>query len=417
MLLFTPPWLKKAVALSKGVRKFLQYNRDLMPPDRLEEVERLRGRYQDAIKRRDREEVEKLEPELLKNCESAVPDYRSSPLRENIEVIIVAVVVALGIRAYFLQPFKIPTASMQPTLNGITAQKMPPEQPMPNVAKWAFDLVARGRNYPELKVPEDFPPSVVVAARQTNRRIFGLKVPLTGTEIDLQGSDGKTRTLSVAAPARQLFESLWLDSRVNHSKELRASLPADDGEVPNVGYIFRALNIRVNPGEVLARGYVDTGDQVLVDKLSYHFRRPKRGEVFVFSTAGIAKLQAPPGRPHASPSQHYIKRLVALPEDRVRIEEPYLLINGERAKEKGFQKVMAATDGYNGYVTVDASDPSPFLPPGAEVTVPPDSYLPMGDNSRFSLDGRNFGPVRKKNLLGPALVVYWPFLPHFGFIR
>ena len=54
-------------------------------------------------------------------------------------------------------------------------------------------------------------------------------------------------------------------------------------------------------GEPFVRGFTDTGDHVFVDKISYHFRKPRRGEVFVFSTQGIEKMGRP-GPPPAKPS-------------------------------------------------------------------------------------------------------------------
>ena len=111
----------------------------------LEEVKEMQSAFGAALKARDRAALGELEPKLVKCCETAVPGYQSSPLRENLEVIIVAVIVALGIRAYYLQPFKIPTASMQPTLNGITAQRMEDEKAVPNVAVKGWEYVWRGQ--------------------------------------------------------------------------------------------------------------------------------------------------------------------------------------------------------------------------------------------------------------------------------
>ncbi|MDB6069938.1 MAG: signal peptidase, partial [Verrucomicrobiales bacterium] len=128
---FKPGWMKKGVNLSKGVQKFVQYNRDLMPADKLAKVIELQARHKAALGSRDQAAAEVLEKELVQSCEGAVPQYKSSVLKENVEVIVVAIVVALGIRAYFLQPFKIPTASMQPTLNGITAKAMPDGEAFP----------------------------------------------------------------------------------------------------------------------------------------------------------------------------------------------------------------------------------------------------------------------------------------------
>jgi signal peptidase I len=51
------------------------------------------------------------------------------------------------------------------------------------------------------------------------------------------------------------------------------------------------------------------------------------------------------------------------------------------------------------------------------VTLPPKTYMAMGDNSANSFDSRNWGPVPERNLVGPALFVYWPFANHWGLIR
>ena len=75
----------------------------------------------------------------------------------------VAIIVALGIRAYFVQPFKIPTASMQPTLNGITARGMPPEDAFPNFIVQGVEYLAKGRNYVEMKIPQDWKGIIIIA--------------------------------------------------------------------------------------------------------------------------------------------------------------------------------------------------------------------------------------------------------------
>ena len=55
--------------------------------------------------------------------------------------------------------------------------------------------------------------------------------------------------------------------------------------------------------------------------------------------------------------------------------------------------------------------------PGEEIVLDEDEYLPMGDNTRSSLDGRYFGGVDRDNIIGPAFMVYWPFNNRWGLIE
>ncbi|HEX2748669.1 MAG TPA: signal peptidase I [Verrucomicrobiales bacterium] len=413
---FSPSWLKKATRFSKGVNKFIAYQRDLIPETRMAEVSQAKAEYDAALKARDKEALDGLEKKLLKVCEGAVPNYNASPLKENVEVIIVAVVVALGIRAYFLQPFKIPTASMQPTLNGIIATRLSETEETPNIVKQAWQYAWNGRNYVEFRIPSEWSSDVTLVAysQQSKLNFF--------TFTTLYFSNGEQ--VSKYAPARQLLHDLCYDPRV---PALSRHVGTDDtrervsfGEMMRDQFgsdQVRPKGIPVTPGALFARGYIESGDQLLVDKVSYHFRRPQRDEVFVFSTGGIAGI---------GKDQHYIKRLTALPGDRLAIEPPYLYINGEKSTGAGSGKVMnrAEGSGYNGYTNPSpAQSPTPnFVPMGVgprteEVTLPPEHYMAMGDNSGNSFDSRNWGPVPQKNLVGPALFVYWPFANHWGLIR
>ena len=114
---------KEGRALSKGVRKFLRYNDDLIDGAKKEEILAKNVAFLAGIEdpTKKRRELEVMAEELTETCKKSVKDYKPSAWKENIEVIFVAVVIAMGIRAYFIQQFKIPTGSMQPTLNGIIA--------------------------------------------------------------------------------------------------------------------------------------------------------------------------------------------------------------------------------------------------------------------------------------------------------
>ena len=144
-------------------------------------------------------------------------------------------------------------------------------------------------------------------------------------------------------------------------------------------------------------------------------RLPRRADVFVFKTNNIIGLPpAPDGT-----SQHYIKRLAGLPGDTLRIQAPYLFINGKPAQEPQFKRVESRQDGYTGY-TNDRPDLQAMVylgTPNSTVTVPPHSYFALGDNSANSLDSRYWGFVPEENVVGRGLFVYWPFTKHWGFVR
>ena len=107
----------------------------------------------------------------------------------------------------------------------------------------------------------------------------------------------------------------------------------------------------------------------------------------------------------------YIKRLVGLPGERIGIREGRLTVDGETVREpKAFER-QATAEGYRGYVT---RPDSRLRKEGDEIALGEGEFLPFGDNTMSSLDGRYFGGVSVKALMGPAFCVYWPFGAHWG---
>ncbi len=88
-------------------------------------------------------------------CENSLPQEKPLGwLEENVEVMFVAIVIALGLRAYYLQPFRIPTGSMQPTLNGIIGKPLP-EDKWPSLPQRLVEKVLRGRTYVKIVNDKD----------------------------------------------------------------------------------------------------------------------------------------------------------------------------------------------------------------------------------------------------------------------
>jgi signal peptidase I len=216
-----------------------------------------------------------------------------------------------------------------------------------------------------------------------------------------------------------LFFFTLTDVRCSHSSytiwapldTLRRDFHLQDGTLYG-----HSSHTQIHAGEIVARGYIDAGDHVFVDKVSYNLHAPHRGEVFVFSTRDIARIENQNLDQGIQGSQFYIKRLAGLPLDTLCVKEPYLYINGQEAQEFGFQRVMSLAGDYHGY-TNPVFGATYLTNPDATYTVPPGRYFAMGDNSRNSSDSRYWGTVPQENLMGRGLFVYWPFLPHFGFVK
>ena len=119
----TSKTVREANAMCKHVHKLLQHQRDILSAKAVSEVEASMRAVQEAtVGKVDKGALEKKMDELEEAANKWIKPYPNSAWRENVEVLLVALAVAMGIRTFFLQPFKIPTASMQPTLYGITAE-------------------------------------------------------------------------------------------------------------------------------------------------------------------------------------------------------------------------------------------------------------------------------------------------------
>ena len=144
--MFTPRHIKHSRLLLRHARKYLRYKDDRLSTSDREQILAEMSNLREALRDRDREKIHSAADTLDKSLHRLTPVTWESHWRENCEVILVAVVVAVGIRSYFLQPFKIPTGSMQPTLNGIvghpSTEAPPAAQPKPFMYCWTSAAVS-----------------------------------------------------------------------------------------------------------------------------------------------------------------------------------------------------------------------------------------------------------------------------------
>src|SRR5919197_4466558 len=145
--------IKHARLLVRHAEKLMRYRCDVLSETTLAEIRQHIQALENAIKQRDlpavRENSERLDALVAEHS----PSHREAGWRENCEVILVAIVVAVGVRSYFIQPFKIPTGSMQPTLNGIIGY--PSTAPAPNVLRQIGEFITLGGNYINVVSRED----------------------------------------------------------------------------------------------------------------------------------------------------------------------------------------------------------------------------------------------------------------------
>ena len=299
---------------------------------------------------------------------------RFPALRELLDLLLVVGAVAFGIRGLFLQPFRIPTGSMQPTLYGIHYQYRDAERLTDKLASpLQFAIFARRRAEAEVRRDGAVDPG----SFRVSDGLFK-----TDTGFDIGGME-----YTLPGAAQKVLEYTELDP-----------------------YRF------YRSGEKLADGFLALGDHLFVERLSLYLREPRRGDVTVFNTENLEAQ----GRKLADLSgYYYIKRLAGLPGDTLKLENGRLYIRPRGAErflpaeelDPRFKKIFSGRGGYHGYLN---GRDELYLAPGTEYVVPDDHYFMLGDNSRFSLDSRYFGAVPRRNLVGRAFFVFWPFSRRWG---
>ena len=139
-------------------------------------------------------------------------------------------------------------------------------------------------------------------------------------------------------------------------------------------FLINAVSARIRIDGSSMEPNLHHGEFVIVSKLNYRFGEPERGDVVVFDF------------PH-NLTQEYIKRVIGLPGDHVRIAEGDVYINGVLLSEP--------------YLTIKPEYEGDWQ-------VPEDTLFVLGDNRNNSSDSHNWGNVPVENIVGEALLVYWP---------
>ena len=146
-------------------------------------------------------------------------------------------------------------------------------------------------------------------------------------------------------------------------------------------------------------------DRVMVDKVSYRFSPPQRGDIVVFEPTDALKAQG-----H---KESFIKRIIGLPGDKVMVINDQVTINGQPLLEN-YPSTVHVTEMTQLYAKKHLKDPDARLwsaddkGPEFNQVVPSNHYVVLGDHRGDSSDSRVWGFLPKKNLIGKAMVRYWP---------
>lgn len=124
-------------------------------------------------------------------------------------------------------------------------------------------------------------------------------------------------------------------------------------------------------------------EYILTNLIGLRLEPPKKGDVIVF--------RSPTDR-----DKDFIKRVIGTPGDTVRLQEGYVFVNGRQLDESEYLSSDVRTFGGS------------FMREGEDVFVPAGKYIVMGDNRPYSSDSREWGPLKREDIIGKSFYVYWP---------
>jgi len=423
--------VREAHSMRNHVRRLLSAQRDLLSPMALGAVTTAINELEKTIAAGANSGKIRLKAEELEFAANKwLKPYPNPVWRENVEVLLVAIAVAMGVRTFFLQPFKIPTGSMQPTLYGVMST---PDYSRINLNAWDQSTIEAAVNQ-QFKVQNTV--TIPDAWERFKEWFHGISYVHVVAHNDGPITDiGPMHRILIFNRSQTIWiggvpQTIWL--------------PPDFGEAPLEYRSGLAAKHFLNPqrvyhkGEDLVKLQVTAGDHLFVDRLTYNFRKPKRGEIVVFETKGIPEEGR--YRWNIPANEFYIKRLVGLGEEKLSLAQDYdvvgtpqygstpmpvghLVVNGKPlsastphfenlysfSNPPGHTNVLVYRDNqYYGHAMVQN------LSPGSEFQTRPDCDFVMGDNTMNSLDSRYWGDFPSSSIIGKSFFVYWPITSRFG---
>ncbi len=397
--------VRKGGELADVVKKILNHQRDRLSPEAIAAVETALRDFRSLLRGdADAAAIKAAMGTLEQTANQWLKSYPNAGLRENLVMLLEIAILIVGSRAFLVQPMVIPTGSAQPTLWGITYQDLrdQPAVSVPSLPRRLWERWIDGVSYYHVVAQEDCELQTDPMGRVVCDEKPTVLLPFVK----------KQRFLTTKGPVTVWFPPDDFARQLGFYDEGRRLLKKKS---------FKA-------GEDIVKCRVVTGDHLFVERVTYNFRRPQRGETIVF------RSEHHPGMTYDT---HYIKRLVGLGGEKIRIgDDRHTYINGRAltTNDYGFQNVFAfdpnvppRADHYSGHVngtvwqaTTGTSGPTYNFPNAAtEVSIRPGHYICFGDNTMNSGDSRVWGEpdFPQERVIGKSCFVFWPFTHRFGWGR
>ncbi len=408
-------------------QKIWQFRRDALDRPLLLELETNTAALATLLKARAetaqlKSAIETLEATLRR---TGGTHYPKSELVEWVEFLLVAAIVIIGVRTYFVQPFQIPTNSMWPSYYGMTATVYQNQADEPGPLRAALRMLtvgARPDRFKRINTPVAGEVLVPVRATAGNGATVDLTTPRDGVTPREYHLVVGGQAVPVVVPADFDLDAVicaaFYSSEGVPQEVLGRQLQAGRGvetvvRMPDGSsrpMVLLRTGKSVQAGARLLSFDILSGDMLMVDRFSYHFVRPKVGDGFVFRTGHIQSPFMTDARGDQI-DQYYIKRLVGTPGDTLEIRQPVLYRNGAPITgATSFDKEARQVERYPGYRNKPNGDRQIYLTaPGNILTIPQGKYFAMGDNSPNSSDSRYWGFVPEADVIGRPLFIYYPF--------
>lgn len=421
---------KELNALLISANRIYHYRKDVLSDKDLTKLNETRNRLKEMVKSFKNniddskffKEVEYLNDFLLKIGGKIYP---KKFWIDNVEVGLVALVVVIGIRTFFFQPFIIPTNSMYPTYSGMNEVIHDLNAEPLTISEKILKKLMLGSKYYHLEATSEGRVSIPLFSctqsskdanlrRQGNvsfkyvegRKWFGL-LPAKFREYQIFVGNYPAKILVPLhysldtvilktyfpeyTSFQQLIQEYHNEGRINIFKDTRHNIKT---------------SIIAKKSDSLISFETTLGDALFVDRVSYHFKKPKAGDPFVFKTS---KMEINKRLKQNLGDKYFIKRIGGVGGENISIVDGKLYLNDQPRNE-----VFAFIDNSNKKGEYNGYKADGYLANGKKYNISKDHFFALGDNSYNSHDSRYFGSVNKEALIGKAFFIYYPFTKRWG---